>query len=321
MLLYHFPAAWLRRSISTLSALCSVLAIPAYAQDVDITPVHYHTPYAHYANNLQPVHAVPSPPPSSLLQAIPSQLHSEIAYVQDLASATTIYQKNSSVVRPIASITKLMTALIVIEAAQDMDEILEITSADVDHLKNTTSRLSVGSKLSRADMMHLALMSSENRAANALGRHYPGGSSAFVRAMNDKARSLGMRQTHFVEPTGLSSENVSSPRDLVLLMQETAKKPLIHQYTTSEQYTVEPRPGRQLVFSNTNRLVHNDKWDIQVSKTGFINEAGQCLVLLTKFEGRDIAIVLLNAQGRYSRIGDAIRLRNLVESSNKLAML
>ena len=214
-----------------------------------------------------------------------------------------------------------MTALVVLEANQDLNETLEITSADIDRLKNTTSRLSVGSKLTRAQMLHLALMSSENRAANALGRHYPGGIRAFVRAMNDKARALGMRESRFVEPTGLSSENVSSPKDLVRLMQATAQHPLIQEYSTSEQLTVEPRPGRQLVFSNTNRLVQNSKWDIQVSKTGFINEAGQCLVLLTKLEGRQVGIVLLNAQGRYSRIGDAIRLRNLVESSNKLAML
>lgn len=314
-------ARWLRPSLSTVTALFSILAMPLHAQDLPLTPVHYHTPYAHYSNNLQPAHAAPHASIAPLLDSLPAQLHSEIAYVKDLASSKTLYQKNSSQIRPIASITKLMTALVVIEANQDMQEMLEISSADIDRLKNTTSRLSVGSKLSRTDMLHLALMSSENRAANALGRHYPGGLSAFVRAMNDKARALGMRDSRFVEPTGLSSNNVASPRDLVLLMQATAKHPLIHEYTTSDQYIVEPKKGRQLVFGNTNRLVKNDKWDIQVSKTGFINEAGQCLVLMTKFEGRQVAIVLLNAQGRYSRIGDAIRLRTLVEKSNKLAML
>lgn len=130
-----------------------------------------------------------------------------------------------------------------------------------------------------------------------------------------------MRQTHFVEPTGLSSENVSSPKDLVKLLQATAAQPLIQRYTTSEQYSIQPSPGRQLMFNNTNRLVQNSKWDIQVSKTGFINEAGQCLVMLTKIDGRDVAIVLLNAQGRYSRIGDAVRLRSLVENNQQLAML
>lgn len=321
MQMSFFSISGLRPCISIFATLFGILALPSHAQDLPLTPVHYHTPYARYADNLQPVLATPPTSIAPLLESLPAQLHSEIAYVKDLDSSTTLYQKNSSQVRPIASITKLMTALVVLEAKQDMTEMLEISSADIDRLKNTTSRLSVGSTLSRADMLHLALMSSENRAANALGRHYPGGLSAFVRAMNDKARALGMRDSQFVEPTGLSSNNVSSPEDLVLLMQATAKEPLIHEYTTSDQYIVEPKRGRQLVFGNTNRLVKNDKWDIQVSKTGFINEAGQCLVLITKFEGRQIAIVLLNAQGRYSRIGDAIRLRTLVEKSNKLAML
>ena len=321
MYLYHFFAARLRCSIGIITALFTVLAVPLHAKEQDLTLVRYHTPYAHYANNLQPVATAPASLPPSLLKSLPSQLHSEIAYVKDLQSSATLYQKNSDQVRPIASITKLMTALVVLEANQDLNQILEISSADVDRLKNTTSRLTVGSKLSRAEMLQLALMSSENRAANALGRYYPGGLQAFVRAMNDKARSLGMRQSYFVEPTGLSSANVASPQDLVLLMQAVAKQPLIQRYSTSDQLTVEPRSGRKLLFGNTNRLVQNNNWDIQVSKTGFINEAGRCLVLLTKFEGRQIAIVLLNAQGRSSRIGDAIRLRNLVESSNQLAML
>lgn len=297
------------------------MSLPLHAQNTAITTeIHYHTPYTHYASNLQPVIAsntVNAP----LLQSQPAQLHSEVVYAQDLASATPIYQKNSDVVRPIASITKLMTALVVLEAKQDMWQPITISSQDIDHLKKTTSRLAVGATLSRADMLHLALMSSENRAANALGRYYPGGLPAFVRAMNDKARALGMRQSRFVEPTGLSSENVASPRDLVLLMQAAAKHPLIHEYSTSEQLIVSPRPGQQLTFGNTNRLVKNEDWDIQLSKTGFINEAGQCLVLLTKVEGRDVAMVLLNAQGRHTRVADAIRLRNLLESSNKLAML
>lgn len=322
MHLYHFSTRFLRRNTLAFFALFSALS-PLAAENLESIPIHYHTPYIQYSANLQPVSYTPTQNtlPKALLQQQPSLLHSEIAYVQDIKTGMTIFQKNSDQIRPIASITKLMTALIVLEANQNLNEILEITSADIDRLKNTTSRLSVGSKLSRAEMLHLALMSSENRAANALGRHYPGGLSAFVRAMNDRARSLGMRQTTFVEPTGLSSENVSSPNDLVLLLKATAKHSLINQYSTSEKLTVTPRPGRTLVFGNTNRLVQNSKWDIQVSKTGFINEAGQCLVLMTKLDGREVAIVLMNAQGRYSRIGDAIRLRNLVENSNKLAML
>ncbi|MBP6622039.1 MAG: D-alanyl-D-alanine endopeptidase [Alcaligenes sp.] len=248
-------------------------------------------------------------------------LRSEIAFVQDLESSTVLYQKNSDAVRPIASISKLMTALVVAESGLPMDEVLEIIDEDVDRVKHSSSRLSVGSKLNRADMMHLALMSSENRAAHALGRNYPGGMPAFVRAMNDKARALGMRNTRFVEPTGLSSDNVASPRDLVKLLTATSQHARIQQYTTNDQYSVQPVRGRQLVFNNTNRLVKNANWDIQVSKTGFINEAGECLVMLTKIEDREVAIVLLNSSGRYSRIGDAVRIRDLVEKSNGLAML
>ena len=320
MLSYSSFIHSLRFSARAATLGTSLIAIPLHAQSHPEVTTHYHTPYTQFTSNLRAETATASRPTLPLLHDLSAQLHSEIAYVTDINSGDTLYQKNSHQVRPIASITKLMTALIVVETGQDMQEILEITAADIDQLKNTTSRLTVGSKLSRDDMLHIALMSSENRAANALGRHYPGGISAFVRAMNDKARALGMRQTRFVEPTGLSSENVSSPRDLVLLMQATAKQPIIHAYTTSENHQVEPKPGRQLLFGNTNRLVQNENWDIQVSKTGFINEAGQCLVLLTKFEQRDVAIVLLNAQGRYSRIGDAIRVRNLVQSEHKLAL-
>ncbi len=248
-------------------------------------------------------------------------LRSEVAYVQDLASSTVLYDKNSDEVRPIASISKLMTALVIAEAHQPMDAILRISDADVDRLRHSRSRLAVGTELSRADMLHLALMSSENRAAHALARYYPGGMPAFVRAMNDKARALGMRNTRFVEPTGLSSENVSSPRDLVHLLQAASKQPLIHRYTTDDTYQVEVGKGRQLVYNNTNRLVRNGNWNIKISKTGFINEAGECLVMLTRIGNRDLAIVLLNSSGRYSRIGDAVRLRNLVEKSNVIAML
>ncbi|HEY9280038.1 MAG TPA: D-alanyl-D-alanine endopeptidase [Eoetvoesiella sp.] len=249
-------------------------------------------------------------------------LRSEVAFVQDLQSATVLYDKNSDDVRPIASISKLMTALVVAEAGQALDEILEIADDDVDRVRHSRSRLPVGTQLSRADMLHLALMSSENRAAHALGRYYPGGMPAFVRAMNDKARSLGMRRTRFVEPTGLSVENVSTPRDLVKLLHATSKQPIIQRYTTDDKYEIAVGKGRQLVYNNTNRLVKNDDWDIKISKTGFINEAGECLVMLTRIDDRDVAIILLNSTGRYSRIGDAVRIRNLVENaSSNVAML
>lgn len=259
--------------------------------------------------------------PTRLEQAGPkAALHSEAALVLDLDSANVLYDKNSDEVRPIASISKLMTALVVAEAGQSMDEMLQISDADVDRLRHSRSRLAVGTELSRAHMLHLALMSSENRAANALGRHYPGGLPAFVRAMNDKARALGMRHTNFVEPTGLSSDNVSSPRDLVKLLAAVNKHPVIHRYSTDDKEEVTIGRGRQLVFSNTNRLVRNPGWDIQISKTGFINEAGKCLVMLTRIDDRDVAIVLLNSSGS-SRIGDAVRLRQWVESESHLAML
>ncbi|AEC19750.1 putative penicillin-binding protein precursor [Pusillimonas sp. T7-7] len=248
-------------------------------------------------------------------------LRAEVAFVQDLDSLDVLYDKNGDEVRPIASISKLMTALVVAEAGLAMDEMLTISDADVDRLRYSRSRLPVGTELSRADMLHLALMSSENRAAHALGRYYPGGMPAFVRAMNDKARALGMRNTRFVEPTGLSSDNVSTSRDLVKLLRATTEHKLIHRYTTDDKYKVTVGRGRQLVYNNTNRLVGNSKWDIKVSKTGFINEAGECLVMLTRIDQRDVAIVLLNSTN-HSRIGDAVRLRTLlVENENKLAML
>lgn len=249
-----------------------------------------------------------------------AQLNSEAVYVQELSSNTVLYAKGSYDIRPIASISKLMTALIVLESGLPMDEMIKISDADVDRMRYSRSRLPVGSELSRADMLHLALMSSENRAAHALGRYHPGGMPAFVRAMNDKARALGMRNTYFVEPTGLSADNVSTARDLVKLVQATAQQPLIKQYSTNEKYDVSLSQGRQLAYSNTNRLVRNDNWDIQVSKTGFINEAGECLVMLTRIDGRDVAIVLLNASPR-SRIADAIRIRSLVLKNTDVAML
>ena len=240
-------------------------------------------------------------------------LRSSTAYAQDLETSTVLFAKNENVVRPIASISKLMTALVVVDANQPMDQILEISDEDVDVLKHTSSRLQVGTRLSRGDMLHLALMSSENRAAHALGRNYPGGIPAFVRAMNAKARALGMSSTYFIEPTGLSSQNVSSPRDLARLLRAAAQRPLIHRYSTDDEYEVDVA-NRTQTFRNTNLLVRKPDWDIKVSKTGYINEAGECLVMMTRINGRDVAIVLLDSQGKYSRIGDAVRLRRILQS-------
>jgi D-alanyl-D-alanine endopeptidase (penicillin-binding protein 7) len=257
------------------------------------------------------------PPPASSVRAEAAALRSSTAYVQDLETSTVIFAKNENVVRPIASISKLMTAVVVVDANLPMDEMLEITDEDVVGLKHTTSRLRVGTKLSRGDMLHLALMSSENRAANALGRHYPGGLPAFVAAMNAKAQALGMTSTRFIEPTGLSSDNVSSPHDLARLLRAASQRPLIHRYSTDTEYDVEVN-NRTQTFRNTNLLVRKPDWDIKVSKTGYINEAGECLVMLARINGRDLAIVLLDSQGKLSRIGDAVRIRRIVQ--NEVAM-
>ena len=245
-------------------------------------------------------------------------LRSASAYVQDMQTSTVVFAKNEDVVRPIASISKLMTALVVLDAKQPLDQTIQITDADIDWRKHTGSRLSIGTELTREDMLHLALMASENRAANSLGRNWPGGLPAFVEAMNAKARALGMTNTHFVEPTGLSYENVSSPHDLVLLLHAASKQPLIHQFTTSSEYTLKVK-SRMMTFRNTDMLVRRPDWDILVSKTGFINEAGQCLVMMAKIDGHDMGIVLLDSHGTLSRIGDAIRLRRILE--RQIAML
>lgn len=243
----------------------------------------------------------------------PLDLKSAVAHVEDLDTREVLFSKNSDAVLPIASITKLMTALVVAESGLDLDETLSITDEDVDTEKHSSSRLRVGYQLSRRDAMHLALMSSENRAANALGRHYPGGLSAFVVAMNAKAKALGMTDSRFVEPTGLSSSNVSSGPDLARLLKATNEKPLIRELSTSHEHTVTFN-GRPVQFRNTNALVKSEQWDINVSKTGFISEAGRCLVMHVKIEGRRLAIVLLDSFGKASRLGDANRIRKWLET-------
>ncbi len=249
-----------------------------------------------------------------------SAVRSNVVLVQDLSSNTTLFSRNDEIARPIASITKLMTAIVIVDANQSMSDMIEVTTSDIDTVKHSRSRLPVGTKLSRSDMMHLALMSSENRAANALGRNYPGGMSAFVAAMNQKAKQLGMTQSRFVEPTGLSSENVASPRDLVKLLQASASRPAIRQYTTDIQHEVRTS-GHATLFRNTNMLVMNPTWEIKVSKTGYINEAGQCLVMMARINNRDMAIILLNADGKGTRVGDAVKIKQWVQQAKVLAGL
>jgi D-alanyl-D-alanine endopeptidase (penicillin-binding protein 7) len=243
----------------------------------------------------------------------PLMLHSNVALVLDQSNAQVLFEKNSDVALPIASLTKLMTALVVVEAQQNMAEVLEVTEDDIDRIKHTSSRLPIGAKLSRADMLHIALMSSENRAASALGRHFPGGLPAFVAAMNAKAKALGMTDTHYVEPTGLSSQNVASARDLAKLVIAAHEQPLLAQYSTQDRYAV--NGGRHMLqYVNSNRLIGNADWEIGLQKTGYISEAGRCLVMQVTIEGRAMVMVFLDADGSYARFADASRLRKWVLS-------
>jgi D-alanyl-D-alanine endopeptidase (penicillin-binding protein 7) len=240
-------------------------------------------------------------------------LRSSIAYVVDQNSGETLYDKNSSSVVPIASITKLMTSLVVLESKAPMSEMLTVTDDDRDYEKGTGSRLSIGSTLSREDMLHIALMASENRAAAALSRYYPGGRPAFLMAMNRKAEELGMHDTHFESPTGLTSHNVSSARDLVKLVDAVYKYPLIRQFSTDHSYDVNTGK-RILAYRSTNALIRSPSWDIGLQKTGFINEAGECLVMQATIHNRPVVIVLLDSYGKYSRFGDAQRLRDWLDA-------
>lgn len=245
----------------------------------------------------------------------PLLLRSGAALVLDQDTHEVLYSKNSEAVLPIASLSKLMTALVISEANQPLDEVLAITSDDIDTEKGTHSRLTPGTQLPRGVMLHLALMSSENRAANALGRNFPGGLAAFIPAMNAKAKELGMLDTHYVEPTGLSSQNKSSARDLAVLVNAAHQVPLLREYSTTPSLDVE-LGRRQVQFHTTDRLVANPTWDIGLQKTGFINEAGQCLVMQAQMAGRKLIMVLLDSAGKYSRIADAERIRKWVTTNH-----
>lgn len=244
------------------------------------------------------------------------KLFSSIALIYDEQSQTPLYTKNPDAVAPIASITKLMTAMVVLDASPDLSEAISVDVADQDSLKGTHSRLSVGTTFSRSEMLKLALMSSENRAAAALARSYPGGTVAAVAAMNAKARKLGMVNTVFYDGTGLNSNNVSTARDLVKMVAAARNYQLIHQYTTTATHSVEGLRGRELQYNNTNPLVKNASWEIGVSKTGYINEAGRCLVMQAQIRQRPVIIVLLDSAGKNTRIGDANRIKKWIESSN-----
>lgn len=243
----------------------------------------------------------------------PLSLRSSVAYVVDQNSAEVLFEKNANVALPIASITKLMTGMVVMEAKQDLDEVLRVTDADVDRLKYSSSRLPVGARMTRRELLHITLMSSENRAASALGRNYPGGIEAFVAAMNAKARQLGMMDTHYVDSSGLSSRNVSSARDLVKLVMAAHEDPLLREFSTTPKSTVKAS-GRTMHYANTNYLVSLPDWNIGLQKTGFINEAGRCLVMQAMIHGRNVVMVFLDSKSKMSRTADAGRIRRWIES-------
>lgn len=242
-------------------------------------------------------------------------VRSSSALVLDVNTGKTLYQKNATKVRPIASLTKLMTALVVLDAKQNLGQTLTVDKNDLDRVKHTHSRIRMGTKVTRRDALHLALMSSENRMASALARHYPGGRSAFVRAMNNKARQLGMRNTHFYDSTGLSTRSVSTAQDLGKLAAAAYHQPLIRQFTQDENREMRfSSPAYSLMFNNTNPLVKNPDWDVRLSKTGFTDEAGRCLVMRAKPDRQELAIVLLNSVGKRTPIGDANRIRKWLKS-------
>ncbi len=242
----------------------------------------------------------------------PLDLRSSVAMVIDQQTGETLYEKNPDAVLPIASITKVMTAMVVLDAGLPMDEMLDIAEADRDTERHSGSRLPIGSKLSRAEMMQLSLMASENRAAHALGRHFPGGVPAFVAAMNAKAQAIGMTDSRFADPTGLSGNNVSNARDLARMVRAAHGYPVIRAYSTANDLTVDTG-YRQVTFRSTNRLVDDPNWSIGMQKTGYISEAGKCLVMQARIEGRPVILVLLDAAGAQSRFADAQRLRRWLE--------
>jgi serine-type D-Ala-D-Ala endopeptidase (penicillin-binding protein 7) len=246
--------------------------------------------------------------------AIGPKLKSSAVLVVDQSDSSVLLARHADVAQPIASITKLMTALVVLDAKQPLDQLITITDEETDLPRGGASRLAVGTVLTRGDLMHLALMSSENRAAQTLGVNYPGGLQAMVRAMNAKAGELGMTNAHFVDPTGLSSENVASPEDLSKLVLAASRNAHIREYSTDERYTVRVR--KHLVeFHNTDNLVSNPAWNIIVQKTGYITEAGKCLVMEAVIRGRNVVIVLLDSAGKLTRVADAKRVKSWMEGN------
>ena len=243
------------------------------------------------------------------------EVRSRLALVFDPAQGETLYAKQPDEVAPIASITKLMTAMVVLDAQCPLDEVIAIDRADLDTIKHTHSRLPVGARVERGDLLRVTLMASDNRAAAALARTYPGGSGACIEAMNRKARELGMLRTRFKDPAGLSGENVSSADDLSRMVLAAAAYPVIREASTASFHPVTLSDGRVLEFHNSNGLVKNTNWNIGLSKTGYLNEAGRCLVMQAEIAARQVVIVLLDSWGKYTRLGDANRIRKWMEAT------
>ena len=307
--------------LGALATICCIALTPAYAgveQSKSSTAQNATYKKAHVQAARKRAPFVPSQPSFGQLAGLHGApdalaLKSSVALVVDQDTQEILFRKNESAVLPIASITKLMTGLLISEAKLPMDEVITINQSDVDTEKGSSSRLSVGTQLSRGELLHLALMASENRAAHALGRSYPGGLETFVSLMNARATMLGMHDTSYVEPTGLSSKNQSSASDLATLVNFAYGDATLRELSTSTGYQVAVG-RRRLQYNNTNRLVKNPAWDIGLQKTGYISEAGQCLVMQAKVAGRKIIMVFLDSAGKFSRLADAERVRHWVES-------
>lgn len=258
-------------------------------------------------------------PPQLSTSAAELGLKSSSVVVYDPSTGEVLLERMPNVVRPIASLTKLMTAMVVIDANLPQDEVLTVTNHDVDRLRHSRSKLPVGTKLTRHEMLLLALAASENRAASALAHSYPGGASAFIKAMNNKASALGLKNTHFVDSTGLHDENVSTAADLVKLIIAAHSYPQIKEMSTNgTDHVVDKRLNRKIEFRNTNALVRDKEWDVNLSKTGYIISAGYCLVMHTIINDRPLAVILLNSQGKYSKFGDANRIKQwLMQVDNR----
>jgi D-alanyl-D-alanine endopeptidase (penicillin-binding protein 7) len=311
----HLRQLLLAVSIGLFTLTC---AVPSFAAPEQRTTIKKSKRIlAKKASPKRLAKAVPPRPSFGQLAGLHStaddlDLKSSVAYVIDQDTNEVLVSKNDQAVLPIASITKLMTGVVISEAKLSMDESITITQDDVDTEKGSSSRLKVGTTLTRGELLHLSLMASENRAAHALGRTYPGGLQAFVDLMNAKAAALGMRDTRYIEPTGLSSKNQSSAKDLATLVSLAYQDPILRELSTSPSHQVEV--GKHtLNYKTTNRLIKNPNWDIGLQKTGYISEAGQCLVMQAQIAGRKLILVFLDSAGKLSRIADAERVRKWVE--------